>query len=93
MEYVIITIFLLIIIFYTTRENFSFDSLHHTPKTRVIDSLPRPYCVDKFRRPTPCPKPCQQVCKTCQYDFPVPVFGPKAGAYSSNVWCPGPPLC
>ncbi len=73
---------------------FPFHSLTQTPQPpNVITSMPAPYCTNNLGQPVPCPVPCQKVCKTCQYDFPVPVFGHEEGAYSPSKWCPGPPLC
>ena len=89
---------------------FPFNTLSRTPQPpNVIFSMPAPYCTNDLGQPIPCPIPCQKVCETCQYDYPVlaaqsaapsptshqlvPVFGIEEGAYSPSKWCPGPPLC
>lgn len=73
---------------------FPFQSLTDTMhKPNVIHSLPAPYCTDSAGYPIKCPVPCQDRCKTCDWDYPVPVMGSKLGAYSPSKWCPGSPLC
>ncbi len=94
-----ILVFVILLIYLMARNGkesfgFPFSKLTQTPQPpRIVHSLPAPYCSNCLGSPVPCPIPCQYVCETCKYDFPVPVFGPDAGAYSPNKWCPGPPLC
>ena len=73
---------------------FPFKSLRSTPTApRIAPKYTQPYCVDQHGQPVPCPVPCQYFSSSCEFDYPVPVFGPDIGAYSPNKWCPGPPVC
>ncbi len=73
---------------------FSFDTLTQKPQSpKIAPPYCQPYCSNDLGQPIPCPVPCQYMCPSCQFDYPVPVFGPKKGAYSPNRWCPGPPVC
>jgi hypothetical protein len=92
---IIILAILFVILYKTQQENFfPFNTLRKTlPTPLIINSLPEPYCVNKYGQPVACPLPCQYFCPSCKYDYPVPVFGPYSGAYSANKWCPGPPVC
>ena len=90
----LIVIVFMIISFLNYREHFSlFNSIKSFPSTKVAPKYTQPYCIDNSGEPIPCPIPCQYFSESCRYDYPVPVLDPNIGAYSSNKWCPGPPIC
>ena len=93
----ILAIIVVAVVFLTTRTEgfgFPFGSLTRTPMSPTVEPrYSQPYCVDNSGQPVPCKVPCQYSCPSCEYDYPVPVFGPNIGAYSPNKWCPGPPVC
>ena len=101
----IILLILIILIILSCREGFGiFDKLYNSPTVRYNHTLDLPYCSDCLGKPVPCLKPCGQSyvlsnglnagaeCKTCDYEYPVPVMGVKQGAYSPSVWTPGTPF-
>lgn len=101
----IILFIIIIFIILSYHESFSiFDKLHKNPTVRFNHTLELPYCSDCLGKPIPCSKPCGHSyilqnglnagakCKTCNYDYPVPILGFKQGAYTPSVWTPGPPL-
>ncbi len=96
---ILICISISVLLIYMIKNNkegfgFPFDKLTPVPESPKTDpAYFQPYCSNDLGQPIPCPVPCQDVSPTCQFDYPVPVFGPKKGAYSPSKWCPGPPLC
>ena len=75
------------------RFGYPFNNLTNTPQKQSRLFLAAPYCTNKLGQPVPCPMPCQGRFLTCNWDFPVPVFGVEQGPYTPTKWCPGAPLC
>lgn len=61
--------------------------------TSIINNcnFSRPWCVNKFNWPVPCP--CPNLDPYTKEIGPVPVLNTSQGAYTPSKFCPGPGLC